>query len=340
MRSKNMKRLITMGLLAASLIAIAPIKANAEWRKDSIGWWYTQGDSYIKNSWKEINGKWYRFGFDGYMIKGWYMNVKDDFSFDWYYLNDDGSMVTGTKEINGMKYNFDSTGKWIGYNDNEIEDILRNEMGVKEILKGSQSIVYDEDDDTDYSKFNDGFYTKQYIENYDMIERNWVNRYTSFEDELITLSSYTAKLDDIIYIKNHKRVLSGFVGYDIYMYYMLDGQVVRNTWAKLDNQWFFLNADGSIDNYRNCSGFSMMYSNQGIGLDRNTPYGYNKEETKIRTYYVRNQYNSDDSKELSEYEFNKGVENGDIVFQQGSYLGYLSGRREFLQEYKDSHGLS
>ena len=51
MKKENLKKIITMGLIATSLIAVAPMQANAEWKQGSSidpsgnvqhnGWYYT-----------------------------------------------------------------------------------------------------------------------------------------------------------------------------------------------------------------------------------------------------------------------------------------------------------
>lgn len=63
-------------------------EARGSWHKNSKGWWY--GDTtgwYAKNQWEKINGSWYFFDAEGYM-------------------------VTGTCVINGMLYIFSEDGVW------------------------------------------------------------------------------------------------------------------------------------------------------------------------------------------------------------------------------------
>ena len=71
------------------------------WQKDSKGWWYQSGSSYLKNQWALINGNWYYFDSDGYMRTGW-----QKISGSWYYLGDtnDGAMKTGWQKISGSWY--------------------------------------------------------------------------------------------------------------------------------------------------------------------------------------------------------------------------------------------
>lgn len=71
------------------------------WQQDSTGWWYGDGKgSYYKNGWKEIGGKWYYFGEDGYMATD-----------------------TAKETINGKEYSWDlnkksdgTYGSWTGSN--------------------------------------------------------------------------------------------------------------------------------------------------------------------------------------------------------------------------------
>ncbi|MVX63365.1 hypothetical protein GKZ28_06590 [Clostridium chromiireducens] len=81
-------RLIASSLVVASILALNPIKANAEWIQDNNGWKYTEGNSYVKGTWKSINGNWYYFFADGYMAH--------NTSIDGYYVNSSGAWVTNS----------------------------------------------------------------------------------------------------------------------------------------------------------------------------------------------------------------------------------------------------
>lgn len=71
------------GLLAAlTLIIASPIQANAEWKQDSTGYWYTEGNSYA-TGWRSINGNWYYFYSNGYMAHDCWIGD--------YYLNSQGA---------------------------------------------------------------------------------------------------------------------------------------------------------------------------------------------------------------------------------------------------------
>lgn len=71
---KKIKTILASCLLVVSVVSINPIKVNAstKWIKDNTGWWY-QTDSTWAVGWKLIDGKWYYFGQDGYMLSSCYI---------------------------------------------------------------------------------------------------------------------------------------------------------------------------------------------------------------------------------------------------------------------------
>ncbi len=65
--------------------AAQSLNSDEGWRQDSHGWWYLNADgSYPRNTWKEIGGRQYYFGSDGYMLY-------DTFTPDGYQVGSDGA---------------------------------------------------------------------------------------------------------------------------------------------------------------------------------------------------------------------------------------------------------
>lgn len=142
MKKQNLKRIITIGLIATSLITVAPIQANAEWKRSSSldpsgnvqynGWYYTNSDGSHKTGWLFDNG-------------------------NWYYLNPsrDGYMENWTiKTIDGIQYGFDRDGKMINgkvnWNSNKTEATINGVQydNIKslrdlDILSGGVVSLYD-----------------------------------------------------------------------------------------------------------------------------------------------------------------------------------------------------
>ena len=89
MKSLKLKKLVAVALVGLTVTSLSPIGASAEWKKDSNGWWNTEGSSYSVG-WRSISGNWYYFDSIGYMKTGW---VNDRGT--WYYMQPSGEMKTG-----------------------------------------------------------------------------------------------------------------------------------------------------------------------------------------------------------------------------------------------------
>lgn len=115
MKKLNLKKIIAMGLITTSILGVTSIGASAvyklseNWKQDSTGWWYTEGNSYA-TGWRKINNIWYYFDNTGYMKTGWLQD-----SGKWYYLDSNGEMATTTTIIGGNMVIFGSDGVWKGY---------------------------------------------------------------------------------------------------------------------------------------------------------------------------------------------------------------------------------
>ncbi|AQR95592.1 cell wall-binding protein [Clostridium saccharoperbutylacetonicum] len=82
---QKFKRLLAGFMMTISLLAFTPVAAHTEWKSDSKGWWYSDGNSYVQ-WWRQIDGKWYYFNSDGYMAKNTWIGE--------YYLGSDGAWTT------------------------------------------------------------------------------------------------------------------------------------------------------------------------------------------------------------------------------------------------------
>jgi len=85
--SENMKELLTDSVTNKSKIIVNGQPTLSEWKHDSTGWWYTEGNSYA-TGWRLINGKWYYFNNNGYMAQ--------DTTIDGYKLGFDGARMVTT----------------------------------------------------------------------------------------------------------------------------------------------------------------------------------------------------------------------------------------------------
>lgn len=122
MKTKLFKKVIVIIILCMGII---PVGANAEWKQNSTGWWYTQGNSY-SIGWNQIYGQWYYFNSNGYMKTGW---LNDGGT--WYYLNPNGSMAANTT-IDG--YYLAANGK--------MQDNSTSASNGNGLIKGSSNYIY------------------------------------------------------------------------------------------------------------------------------------------------------------------------------------------------------
>ena len=95
------------------------IEQEFGWVQSANGWQYRDENGLVKNDWKEIEDKWYRFDADGYTIaNNWFKNPANE---KWYWLHGDGAMAIGWQLINNKWYFFNQDGEmvegWLQYKD-------------------------------------------------------------------------------------------------------------------------------------------------------------------------------------------------------------------------------
>lgn len=84
MKNLKLTKLIVSSLIVASVLALNPIGAGANWKQNNTGWWYSTGNSWAIG-WAKLDGKWYYFYSDGYMAH--------DTTVDGFKLGSDGAWV-------------------------------------------------------------------------------------------------------------------------------------------------------------------------------------------------------------------------------------------------------
>jgi hypothetical protein len=124
-------KVIVLPIIAINICTFNSIGASAEWRKDSNGWWYAQGNSYYTGR-QFINHKYYYFNSNGYMQTGW-------ISIDgkWHYFDENGMEKWGWVSYGGKWYFLDSiegikTGWITGYSTDGNYYYLNNDGTLDE----------------------------------------------------------------------------------------------------------------------------------------------------------------------------------------------------------------
>lgn len=146
---KNFKRLLSLLLVLCGISVLMPVQANASWKQNSTGWWYTEGNSWA-TGWRNVNNVWYYFDSNGYMKTGW-QNVNGK----WYYFYQSGSMACNVT-IDG-KYYLDSTGAW---------DNITKSTSVKTDIKEDTKKDLTLDEAKNLVLKEDGIFINDYINKY------------------------------------------------------------------------------------------------------------------------------------------------------------------------------
>jgi len=177
MKKFNLTKLIVGSLVVTSLIALNPIGANAEWKSNSKGWWYTEGNSYA-TGWKVIRGNWYYFYSDGYMAK--------DITIGGYYLNSSGAW-TSEVPISKGESGLDSLGQEI-LNNISIEN-PKFYVEYSGDLNNAGKVIQDEIDKLKYKNP----YEAYNVSSYDMVMSSWSNS-TTVNVEINCVYKMTAEM--------------------------------------------------------------------------------------------------------------------------------------------------
>lgn len=107
---------ILLGVIATLTLGVSfPKEVHADWKKDNIGWYYQDNDSYY-TGWKLIDNNWYYFYSDGYMATNkkigdyfvnstgaWTNEITADEARELIY-NEDGNFLT--KEMTPTEYGY------------------------------------------------------------------------------------------------------------------------------------------------------------------------------------------------------------------------------------------
>ena len=107
---------ILLGAIATLTLGVSfPKEAHADWKKDNIGWYYQDNNSYY-TGWKLIDNNWYYFYSDGYMATNdkigdyfvnstgaWTNEITVDEARELIY-NEDGNFLT--KKMTPTKYGY------------------------------------------------------------------------------------------------------------------------------------------------------------------------------------------------------------------------------------------
>ena len=222
------KQIIVTMLLAAALGTVSPsMKAEAKWKADANGRWYTikaapgyavgwkqigkytyycEKNKYAVTGWKLIDKKWYYFDIKGRLLANRWV--------DGYYLSADGSMAASTVITSGdQSYTIDANG-----------NIVRDPSSAD----GSEILTPGVTENKNTWVENDG---KYYYYNYKgELAKGWLR----IRDKTYYLNTETGER------------YSGWLKYNgKYYYFDAETGLMLKGWNKIGNYTYFFKTDGS-----------------------------------------------------------------------------------------------
>ena len=238
--------------------------SKGQWYKDSTGWWYASGTSYLKNQWAQISGSWYYFDSNGYMETSWqkisgkwsYLGGTDDgimrigwqkIGTKWYYFgeSDDGAMRIGWQKIGGDRYYFGEA------NDGAMKSGWQK-IGESWYYLGSSNGGYLQ---TGWQKIGGAWYYFSDKENgamktgWQKVGSTWY--YLGSADDGYMQTGWKKLGTNWYYFgeSNDGAMRTGFakVGGDWYYFGGTDDGAMKTGWQKIDGTWYFFNDDGMYD---------------------------------------------------------------------------------------------
>jgi len=129
--NKIFKKFISIGIIASSISILPLTGASAEWKQDTKGWWNAEDSSWSKG-WKQIDGKWYYFGQDGYMAH--------DTNIGGYQIDNNGVWVQNTSNTANSNNTSTNVNNINSNNTTNVTNNINNGIIINEDIKNTASI--------------------------------------------------------------------------------------------------------------------------------------------------------------------------------------------------------
>lgn len=188
MKNLKIKKIIASLLIAVSALALNPVCASAEWKNEDKGLRYTEGNSYLTDCWKEINGEYYYFSKDGYMVRNEMINT--------HVLGNNGALMDkgNIVKVGGITFIYPFNWSKETLNGKEIYYLDDKGTNVTLSLANMQGKTIDDYINTEESKIKNHYY---------LSDNTLETEYDEYNHNIARLVDYSIDYDQKTYTIYH-----------------------------------------------------------------------------------------------------------------------------------------
>lgn len=213
--------------------AQSQVKTPAGWKKDGERWTYYEEDGSVpKEKFVKVDGEWYYFDKDGWMVTGWH-KIENK----WYYFHSSGRRMTGWQWVGSKCYYMDEDGvmaadTWIGtyYVDASgawIPGKVKVEAGW--VKSGSRW----------WYRHSDGSYTKS---DWELINGKWYY----FDASGWMVTGWKLVNNKWYYMSGSGAMVTGWQKLGKVWYYLTGSGAMATGWQKINGAWYYLDTSGAM----------------------------------------------------------------------------------------------
>lgn len=214
-------------------------------------YYYFDNQGYMVTGWRLVNGIWYYFNPTGDMVTGWKLIANK-----WYFFNTEGVMLTGELTVNGTTYDFGSSGAMLtGWKNTDLGWKFYENSGIMAKSKWIQHFYFDSrgiwienqkkatwvlKDNKWMYRLDDGTFVKNSFKNIE-------DKYYYFDRNGIMKTGWLSLQGQKYYFDASGAMKTGWFTLDGKKYYFGEGgQAYKSQWLDLDNSRYFFNSNGEL----------------------------------------------------------------------------------------------
>ncbi|SHF40332.1 LamG-like jellyroll fold domain-containing protein [Lactonifactor longoviformis] len=221
---------------------------QAGWEQSGNRWKYRNADgSYVSNAWKLVDGKWYYFNKDEYMVTGWLLDGKT-----WYYLKDNGAMATGWVQLGNTWYYLKSSGAmatgWVQLGNTWYYLKSSGAMATGWLLDGRTWYYLKSSGAMATGWLLDGK-TWYYLKNSGAMATGWLLDGKTWYYLKSSGAMATGWLLDgrtWYYLKSSGAMATGWLLDGKTWYYLKSNGAMATGWVKVSGKWYYLRTNGAM----------------------------------------------------------------------------------------------